>query len=165
MIQPFLDYQDYVPGRSFRTGGRTVTEADILSFAGLTGDFYGLHTDEEFARRSPFGGRIAHGLLTLSQAVGLAMLSGAYGDSVIALLGIDRMRATAPVHPQDTISVVVTVAERRETKRPDRGVVVLDYVVYNQSGEQVMTFAVTTMVRRAAEVEPTQEVARDAPHV
>ena len=151
MMQLYTDFQDYEPGRTFQTGGRTVTEADIMAFAGLTGDFYRLHTDEEFARRTPFGGRIAHGLLTLSQAVGLVVLSGVYSDSVLALLGIDRMRASEPVRPQDTITVTVTVAERRETRHPDRGIVVLDYVVSNQREQQVMTFTVTLMVRRAIE--------------
>jgi 3-hydroxybutyryl-CoA dehydratase len=151
MIQPFLDYQDYEPGRTFRTRGRTVTEADIVAFAGLTGDFYELHTVEEFAQRTRFGGRVAHGLLTLSQAVGLVMLSGVHSDCVIALLGIDRMRAQEPVRPGDTISVQVTVAERRETRHADRGIVTLDYMVFNQRDEQVMTFSVTTMVRRAVQ--------------
>jgi acyl dehydratase len=162
MSQQYTDFRDFEPGRSFRTGGRTVTEADIMTFAGLTGDFYGLHTDEEFARRTQFGGRIAHGLLTLTQAVGLVVLSGRYSDCVIALLGIDRMRAQEPVRAQDTISVEVTVAERRETKRADRGVVILDYVVFNQRGEQVMTFAVTLMVRRATETEPEKGTEIDA---
>ncbi len=162
MIQPYTDYRDYEPGRGFRTGGRTVTEADIMTFAGLTGDFYGLHTDEEFARRTQFGGRIAHGMLTLTQAVGLVVLSGMYGDTVLALLGLDRMRAQEPVRPQDTISVEVTVAERRVTKRPDRGVVMLDYAVSNQRGEQVMTFSVTLLVRRATEAQQASGIEPDA---
>lgn len=162
MAQQYTDYRDFEPGRTFRTGGRTVTESDIMSFAGLTGDFYGLHTDEEFARRTQFGGRIAHGLLTLTQAVGLVVLSGRYSDCVIALLGIDRMRAQEPVRAQDTISVEVTVAERRETRHADRGVVTLDYVVFNQRDEQVMTFAVTLMVRRAAGEQTAPEAAIDA---
>ena len=146
---PFADFRDYQVGRTFRSAGRTVTEADIATFAGLTGDFYFLHMDEERARRTPFGGRIAHGLLTLSQAVGLATLTGAYGDAVLALLGVDRMRAVKPVHPQDTIYAEVTVAAARVASSGDRGVVTLDYAVVNQRQEQVMTFAVTLLVRRS----------------
>lgn len=149
MITPYTGFEDYAAGQTFRTAGRTVTEADIGAFAGLTGDFYPLHMDEEYARATPFGGRIAHGLLTCSQAVGLAVLSGAYGDSVMAFLGIDGVRALKPVHPGDTITAVVTVAETRETSRPDRGVVILGYTVVNQRREEVMTFSLTMMMRRS----------------
>src|SRR5579859_3818807 len=79
-------FEDFPPGTAVVSPGRTIEAADINAFAGLTGDFYPLHVDEEAARATRFGGRIAHGPLTFSMAVGLVGLSGFYGDAVEALL-------------------------------------------------------------------------------
>lgn len=143
-------WEDFVVGEHFSSGGRTVTETDILSFAGLSGDFYPLHVDEEFARDSSFGGRIAHGVLTLALAVGQVVLTGVYGSGIDALAGIDRVRAIAPVRIGDTLRTEVEVLDKRETRRPDRGLVTLGYSVCNQRQEQVMTFELRLVFRRSA---------------
>ena len=142
-------WEDFVLGEHFTSGGRTVTESDILAFAGLSGDFYPLHVDEEFARESSFGGRIAHGVLTLALAVGQVVLTGVYGEAINALAGIDNVRAVAPVHIGDTLRTDVEVIDKRETRRPDRGLVTLSYRVSNQRHERVMTFELQLVLRRS----------------
>jgi 3-hydroxybutyryl-CoA dehydratase len=130
-------YEDLAPGETFTTAARTVTEAAVDLFAGLSGDFNPLHTDEEQARRGPMQGRIAHGMLVLAIATGQANQLGVFEGTTLALLGMDRIRWTAPVRFGDTIHTELTVRERRETSKPDRGVVVLDVTVRNQRGEPV----------------------------
>lgn len=141
-------WEDYSVGERFVSAGRTITESDIVAFSGLTGDYYPVHIDEEFAKASPFGSRIAHGPLTFSYAIGLVGMSQVYGDSVIGMLGVDELRALAPVRIGDTIRVDWQVTETRETKRADRGVVAIRYRVINQKSESVMEFKFTLMCRR-----------------
>ncbi|MHB8617956.1 MAG: MaoC/PaaZ C-terminal domain-containing protein [Chloroflexota bacterium] len=141
-------FEDYEVGHRTITRGRTVTRGDLSVFAGLTGDFYPLHTDEDFASRTEFGGVIAHGPLTLSLAVGLVVVSNYFGDSVLAFLGLDNVRATAPVFPGDTIHVEVGVVETRASKQPNRGVVRLHYAVLNQRQETVMELDLAVLTRR-----------------
>jgi acyl dehydratase len=141
-------FEDFAVGDIFVTGGRTVEVADILAFAGLTGDHYPLHVDEEFARGTRFGGRIAHGPLTFGIAVGLMALSGVYGDAIVALLGCDGLRALAPVRPGDTIHVRAEVVRTDTGENPKYGTLVLDYHVLNQDGVEVMTFQWIMLGRR-----------------
>jgi 3-hydroxybutyryl-CoA dehydratase len=141
-------FEDFTVGESFETGGRTVEMSDILTFAGLTGDHYPLHVDEEFARNTRFGGRIAHGPLTFSIAVGLMALSGVYGDAIVALLGCDGLRAHAPVRPGDTIRVRAEVVQTDSGENPKYGTLVLDYHVLNQEAVEVMTFRWIMLARR-----------------
>jgi len=142
-----LGWEDFPVGRTIETPGVTVTEAHLVQFAGLTGDYYPVHTDVEWAAQSPFGQRIAHGPLTFSLAVGLMYQSQAYGDAIIAWLGADRMRATAPVFIGDTVRVVATVKGSRASKDPSRGVVDLQYTVRNQRGDDVMSISLTMLMR------------------
>lgn len=142
-----LGWEDFPAGRTVTTSSVTVAEAHLVEFSGLTGDWYPIHTDAVFAAASPFGQRIAHGPLTFSLAVGLMYQSRAYGDAIIAWLGADQMRAKAPVFIGDTIHVAATVTASRPTKGGDRGVVDLDYTVRNQRGEDVMTMALTMLMR------------------
>ncbi len=141
-------FEDFAVGQTLVSPGRTIEAADITAFAGLTGDFYPLHVDEEKARESRFGGRIAHGPLTFSIAVGLVGLSGFYGDAVEALLGVDEMRALQPVRPGDTIRVHVTVTDSEPVKSPKYGRLGLRYSVVNQAGVEVMTFLFSVLMRR-----------------
>lgn len=145
MVRQWIDpasrwFEDFGEGDQVVTRGRTVDVGDLTVFAGLTGDHYPLHTDECYAGQTQFNGRIAHGPLTFSLAVGLVGLSGFYGDAVVALLGIDGLRAKKPVIPGDTLRVHGTVrsVERRPGSR--FGAVTVAYSVLNQREEEVMYF-------------------------
>lgn len=142
-----VGWEDFTVGRAVRTPAVTVTESHVVQFAGLTGDWYPLHTDAEWTRQTPFGQRIAHGPLTFALAVGLMYQSHVYGDAILALLGADKLRATAPVFFGDTIHVIATVVEVRASRDPGRGVVTLRYVVRNQRDEEVMSFLFTLLMR------------------
>jgi acyl dehydratase len=98
-------YEDFTAGGVHESRGRTVTEADIVNFAGLSGDFVELHTNEEYARKSPFGRRIAHGALVFSISTGLMTQMNLINDTVLAFYGIDKLRFTGPVFIGDTVIV------------------------------------------------------------
>lgn len=128
-------WEDIQEGMTVQSPGRTMTEADIVNFAGLSGDFNIIHTDAEFSQGTPFGQRIAHGLLGLSIASGLVSRSpGAEQHRLVAFLGM-TWDFRNPVFIGDTIHVVQTVAGKRPTKRPGLGIVVYDAKVVNQRGE------------------------------
>jgi len=129
--------EDLREGQAFRSAGRTVTEADILAFAGLSGDFNELHVNEPWVREhTPFEGRIAHGLLVTSIASGLAA-PGLDDLVVLAFLELQR-RMTAPTYPGDTIWLHAVVESVRASRsRPGSGVAVLAVEVRNQRDEVV----------------------------
>lgn len=114
-------YEDFAAGSVFESRGRTVTEADIVNFAGLSGDFVELHTNEEYARQSPFGRRIAHGALIFSISTGLMTQMNLINETVLAFYGMDKLRFTAPVFIGDTVRVVKSVVEMRERRGARRG--------------------------------------------
>lgn len=145
-------WEDFPVGRMVKTPALTVTESHLVQFAGLTGDYYPVHTNAEWAASSPFKQRIAHGPLTFALAVGLMYQSQAYGEAIIAFLGADQVRAIAPVFIGDTVHVVATVTSSRSSKDPSRGIVSLRYTVRNQRGEDVMSFDFTLLMhsRQAA---------------
>lgn len=147
-----LGWEDFPEGKTVTTPCVTVTETHLVQFSGLTGDSYPVHTDAEWAAKSPFGQRIAHGPLTFSLAVGLMYQSQAYGDAIIAWLGADQIRATAPVYIGDTLHVVATVTACRPASDPSRGVVNLDYAVRNQRDEDVMVLSLAMLMRSRDEV-------------
>jgi len=148
-------FEDFTVGETFTTPGRTVTDADVTDFAGVSGDFYSLHTDREFAKRNIFHERIAHGVLTLAMTEGLWMRLGIFEETLVAFYGIDELRFTKPVFIGDTIRVTLTVAEKREKK--ELGLVTLKNDVVNQNGENVLKFdAHLLFKRRAQEPEPKQ---------
>ncbi len=140
-------YEDFVVGSEYVTLSRTVTEADVVAFAGLSGDFNPLHIDEEFGKRSIFGSRIAHGLLGLSMASGLMTQTGMTQGTVMAFLGL-TWNFKAAVKFGDTIMVHMRVADKRETQKPDRGIVRLAVSVLNQHGEEVQNGEQTLMIKR-----------------
>jgi acyl dehydratase len=140
---------DFQPGISFRTRARTVTETDLVNFAGLTWDFYPLHTDEEYARQTQFGTRIAHGPLVYSMAIGLMPIDF-FGDAIIAYLGVEKLRHLAAVKPGDTIQVEATIKSSRPSSKPGSGVVVIEYRVVNQREESVMTMDAVFLMRAEA---------------
>ena len=128
-------YEDLEVGQEATSPARTVTEADIVNFAGLSGDFNIIHTDAELTKKTPFGQRIAHGLLGLSIASGLvARNPGAEQHKLVAFLGM-TWDFRNPVFIGDTIRVVQTVASKRTTKKPGLGIVNYASKVVNQRGE------------------------------
>ncbi|NHW44185.1 MAG: dehydratase, partial [Candidatus Verstraetearchaeota archaeon] len=137
----------------FVSPGRTITEADIVMFAALTGDWTELHTNAEYVKKTIFGQRIAHGLLTLSVASGLALRARRMSTlEVMAFLGLDNVRFTAPVFIGDTIWVESEVVEARPSKsRPGAGIIKFRNVVRNQRNEVVATYETAIMVRVEAE--------------
>lgn len=141
-------FDDLSIGDRFVTRARTVTEADITVFSGLSGDYHPLHTDEEFARRGPFGARIAQGCCTLSLATGLEFsLLGSGESRVLAFYGMDRVRFVKPVLIGDTIHLegeVTALDEKDET----RGVVTIHQEIKNQRGETVAVLDKRTLNKK-----------------
>jgi acyl dehydratase len=130
-------WDELAVGQEFWTGGRTVTESDVLAFSGLTGDFNPLHTDEEFARtESPFGRRVPHGPLIHDMYLGLLDRLGLIQGTALAFLEL-RWKFLAPVFVGDTIHARVSVHAKREVKKPDRGIVTFAVTLFNQRGEPV----------------------------
>src|SRR6266480_852568 len=140
--------EDFKVGEVLVTGRRTVEGGDVSRFAGLTGDFNPLHTDEVFATQTPFGARVAHGILTLAVSNGQQNLSGWFEGTALALLGLDRLRFTAPVKFGDTVHTEMTVKERRESSKPGHGVVMFEASVKHQRGETVCSYEESVLVRR-----------------
>jgi acyl dehydratase len=138
-------FEEIQVGEEYRSPGRTVTEADIVMFAGLSGDYNILHTDAEFMKSSLFGERIAHGLLGLSIQSGL--LSRAMPAYATIAFGGLRWKFKAPIRIGDTIRVRARVMSKKETK-PDRGVVVLRRTVVNQRDEVVQEGETDLIVER-----------------
>jgi acyl dehydratase len=140
-------FEEIQVGSEYVSPGRTVTEADIVAFAGLSGDYNVLHTDAEFMRTSIFGERIAHGLLGLAIQSGLGTRATSRPFATIAFLGL-RWRFKGPIKIGDTIKVRIKVSDKRETSKPDRGIVVLQRSVTNQRGEVVQEGETDIMVER-----------------
>ncbi len=143
-------FEDLKIGERAVTAGRTITEADIVSFAGLSGDYNPIHVDESYSKTGPFGRRIAHGLLVLSIASGLftqCEMNIAIKNNLIALLEV-KARFLKPVFIGDTIHVEAEVKEKRETSKPDRGIILLERAVLNQDGEVVQICETPLMIRR-----------------
>jgi acyl dehydratase len=145
---PPLYFEDVRVGFRFETPRRTVTEADLVAFAGVSGDFNPLHTDSVFAAESIYGERIAHGALVLSLATGLRQRVGLFDGTLIGLLEIRNWRFAAPVRIGDTIRVVNEVTELRETSKPDRGIMVQRIEVLNQNDAVVQSGEFVMMLRR-----------------
>jgi acyl dehydratase len=124
-------YADLHVGMSFRSPGRTITDADLVAFAGLTGDYSELHTSDVFARASQFGRRVAHGMLGLAYAHGLMWpRTGELRSTAIAFLGINDWKFTGPIFVGDTIFVNYRIAELRDSKsKPTQAIVTFDVEV------------------------------------
>ena len=129
---------------------RTITEHDVCAFAGLSGDYNPLHTDSEFARETPFGERIAHGMLGLSVATGLAARLGFIDGTALAFLGLD-WKFRKPILLGDTIHVVVAVTGKKEMPSMGGGIVTFDVRVVNQRDEVVQKGSWNMLVRSRPE--------------
>jgi acyl dehydratase len=143
-----LFFDEIYVGQAWRTLARTITDADVVNFAGFSGDFNPLHTDEEFARGTQFGGRIAHGPGVFSIAIGLESRLGIKDGTAIAFLGM-TWNLTRAVRIGDTIHVEQTVADTRaSSSKSDRGIVTFDVQVKNQRGEVCQEGQWVVMFRR-----------------
>ncbi|WP_347489713.1 MaoC/PaaZ C-terminal domain-containing protein [Desulfoscipio sp. XC116] len=140
-------YDDLKVGDRWVSRGRTITESDIVMFAAFSGDWYQLHTDREWAAKTPFGQRIAHGLLVLSVSSGFWDLSG---GTVIAFYGMDKVRFTAPTFIGDTIHAELEIVEKK-VKNPDSGVVDVKQEIKNQRGQTVAAAVLRLLLKKRAE--------------
>ena len=127
-------FEEHKLGQIWASTGRTVTETDIVNFAGLSADFFPLHIDKEYASSTQFGQRIAHGFLIMSMATGMVP---ADPGKVVALYGVDRLRFIKPVYVGDTIHIEMEVVEMKD-RSADSGVVDFDFRIINQNGEVVV---------------------------
>jgi acyl dehydratase len=144
-----LFFEEFEQGKEYVTRARTITEADVVGFAGLSGDFNPLHTDAEFMKASQFGERIAHGMLAASIGTGLSSQMGWFEGTTIALMEV-LFRFKGPVKFGDTIRLVMKVRDKKETSKADRGVLIMEANVLNQRDETVIEGQWTTMMRRKA---------------
>jgi acyl dehydratase len=146
--EPVLYFEDIEVGAVYRTSARTITESDIVSFAGLSGDYHPLHVDELYARESPFGARIAHGLLVLSISSGLSCgleMARRLQPSLLGMMEVSA-RFLGPVRIGDTICVEHEVRQKRLTSAGDRGIFVDARQTLNQRGEPVIESEWVAMV-------------------
>jgi oxepin-CoA hydrolase/3-oxo-5,6-dehydrosuberyl-CoA semialdehyde dehydrogenase len=152
-VHPFRKhFEELEVGETLITHRRTVTEADIVAFAAISGDHFYAHVDEIAAKESIFGRRVAHGYFVLSAAAGL-FVDPAPGP-VLANYGLENLRFTKPVHAGDTIQVRLTCKSKTAKETPadgvPQGVVAWDVGVTNQDGDLVATYTILTLVKRLA---------------
>jgi len=144
-------YEDMRVGREFVSDTRSLSQDEILNFAKLTGDLNRLHISDSYARKTIFQGRIAHGLFVLAVALGLWFRMDLTRDSLVALLGIDKVAFRAPVRPGDKLRLVSKVKSRRLSKSwPEAGIVTLKDSVSGEDGKAVLEFERVLLVKRTA---------------
>jgi acyl dehydratase len=141
-----LYVEEFEIGKTMTSPGRTIGEGDINVFAGLVSDFTPIHVDAAYASKTQFGGRIAHGTLTMSTAIGLVTQLNILGDGVIALLNLN-WDFKGVVLIGDTIYARVTPQEARKSSKPGAGVVKFGFEVVNQKGEQIQIGTMTVLMK------------------
>jgi 3-hydroxybutyryl-CoA dehydratase len=141
-----LFFEEFQAGQHVSTPGRTITESDIVAFAGLSGDYNLIHTDAEYSRTTQFGQRVAHGLLCLSIASGLATRSGIMEGTVMAFREINNWKFVKPVFIGDTIHVEMDVTETKAFPRLGSGAVFINIQINNQVNEVVMKGVWTALI-------------------
>jgi acyl dehydratase len=132
-----LYFEEFLISMTVVTPGRTVTEGDIVAFAGLSGDYTQIHTDAEFSKTTLFGQRVAHGLLIMAITSGLAARTGVLEGTAMAFREIETWKFSRPVFIGDTIHVLMTVVETKEMPRLGGGLVSIEMDVRNQNDESV----------------------------
>jgi 3-hydroxybutyryl-CoA dehydratase len=145
--QKGLYFEEYEVGQSITSQGRTVTEADVVAFAALSGDWNPMHTDAEFAAEHPFGQRVAHGLLVMSIATGLAVRLGFMEETVLAFRELGEWKFSLPVFFGDTVRVQATVVETKAMPRLGGGLVTLKVQILNQDDKVVQRGTWGVLVR------------------
>ena len=144
-------WNEFKVGEVIETVGRTVESGDVSLFAGLSGDFNPVHLNELHAKKSQFGTRIAHGLLTLAITSGQMNGTGLFEGTTIGFLGMDKVRFSSPVRFGDTVLTAATITEVRQSgKKNDRGVVSMTITVKNQKEETVLTYDQALLMAGAA---------------
>ena len=142
-----LYFEDFSAGQQYATDRRTITEADHIHFTTSFGFFEPLFMDRAYvADETPYKRPIVPGALTFSAAEGLTILSGILHGTGLAFLGVE-IKVVKPVFIGETISVDINVVEKRQTKKPDRGIVSFNQRVSNQDDETVMEYAIRRMIR------------------
>ena len=143
-------YADLHVGMTFRSPGRTITDADLVGFAGLTGDFSELHTSDVYAKNSQFGRKVAHGLLGLAYAHGLMWArTGELRETAVAFLGINEWKFLEPIFVGDTIFVNYQISELRDSKsRPTQAIAVFEVSVVNQNNRKVQRGSKTLLLSK-----------------
>lgn len=141
-------FEEFEIGETMETAGRSVTESDVMRFAGLSGDYNQLHTDAEYAKETMFGERIAHGLLGLSIASGLSARMG-FGEGTVEAFTSLEWKFRGPIKFGDTIRARFEVARKKEMARLGGGFVVLDVTVLNQEDETVQKGSWTLLIKSA----------------
>lgn len=134
-------------GDEITTIGRTITETDVINFAGISGDFHPEHMNDEYAKKGPLGERIAHGLLTTAIATGMVNQTGITEGTTIAVLEM-KQKFLKAVKFGDTIRSVFRIVDKKETKKPDRGIATATLTVLNQKDEVVLEAEVIMMLYR-----------------
>lgn len=143
-----LYFEDFAEGKTYPTSSRTVTETDLVNFTTLCGFFEPLFTDQNYVEtQTAFKKRIAPGALTFSFSEGLTILTGMLYKTGMAFLGVE-IEVLKPVFIGDTLTVAVEVIKKRETKKPDRGIITFFHRVKNQDNEQVMEYKIKRMIKR-----------------
>ncbi len=140
-------FDDFHVGQEFITKARTVTEADVVNFAALSWDTNQLHTDVEYAKKTIFGERIAHGMLGIVIHSGLSQMLGLMEGTILAFLEM-TWKFHLPIKIGDTVHVVQRVKEMRETSQDDRGVVIFEKELMNQNAEIVQSGTTTVLLVR-----------------
>lgn len=146
-------FEDFQVGDRYPTYGRTITEGDLSLFCAMVGYHVPLFIDEEYAKRTPYGGRIVPSAMIMAYSTG--MTESLFRTTVLALLGVDRGRFLAPVRPGDTIRTEVEVIAKKETSDPSRGIVVFRDRVINQRGEIVFEIDKTVLIQREKAAGPS----------
>lgn len=141
-----LYFEDLHAGQHWTTVGRTVTEADIVAFAGLSGDFNPIHLDAESTKSGIYGQRVAQGVLGLSMATGLLDSLGIFKNSMGAMLGIDDWKFLKPMFIGDTIHLELSIESMRLSSKGNAGVVRRRLTLVKQTGEVVQDGFITVLV-------------------
>jgi acyl dehydratase len=139
-------FDEFQTGQRIVTAGRTVTEADIVTFAGLSGDYNQIHVDAAYSAQAPFGQRVAHGLLVTAIASGLAMQTGVMEGTVLAFREINEWKFIKPVFIGDTVHVVLEVKETKDLRRIGGGSVTIEVSVINHNADTVMKGIWTVLI-------------------
>jgi acyl dehydratase len=143
---PGMYFEEFEIGQRVVTPARTVTESDVVSFAGLSGDYQQIHTDAEFSRGTPYEQRVVHGLLIMSIASGLITRTGVLEGTVLAFREINNWKFSYPVFFGDTIHVELVVIETKALPRLGGGSIVIELSVLNQDGRRTMKGKWTALV-------------------
>jgi 3-hydroxybutyryl-CoA dehydratase len=141
-----LYFEQFQVGQQILTPGRTITETDIVNFAGLSGDYNQIHTDAVYSAGTPFGKRVAHGLLVLSIVSGLAVCTGIMDETVIAFREVKAWKFAKPVFIGDTLHALIEVVEKKALPRLSAGSVEISIKVINQCDDVVMKGAWVVLV-------------------